>query len=261
MKWSLPSLNIARSRSDATNGYTHSVTMREPATESSWGWWTAQRKVSTLAAWRSQHPSGAAPTIWWWQKLDWKKENKTTMLLMSVQKGHRRKAEQSVCRFVVYFVMVDVVYLNANGRKPIQKRVEIKTVRSFWKVWSWTQQESDKRRHECRCLQTSHSFPVIWGDAVSLLWRKRPKRAQEQVGGVEEREESSVSHHGKWKMSLIRKIKYDWGPRWPSMSVSEKLHSVTHQLSRFPPTCRQGECEEKSIQNVGFAYTLLALQR
>lgn len=46
-----------------------------------------------------------------------------TMLLMSVQKGHRRKAEQWVCCFVVYFVMVgDVVCLNVNGRKPVQKR-------------------------------------------------------------------------------------------------------------------------------------------
>lgn len=70
------------------------------------------------------------------------------MLLMSVQKGHKRKAEQWVCSFVAYFVMVDVVYLNANGRKPVQKRVKIKEVRGFWRVWSRTQEESDKRRHE-----------------------------------------------------------------------------------------------------------------
>lgn len=91
-----------------------------------------------------------------------KKRRRKMMLLMSVQKGHKRKADQWVCSFVAYFVMVDVVYLNANGRKPVQKRVKIKEVRGFWRVWSWTREESDKRRHKCRCLQTS-------GNAVSLL--------------------------------------------------------------------------------------------
>lgn len=38
---------------------------------------------------------------------------------------------------------------------------------------------------------------------------KRPKWAQERARGVEERKECSVSHHGKCKMSLIGKIKYN----------------------------------------------------
>lgn len=102
-----------------------------------------------------------------------KRRRRKTMLLMSVQKGHKRKAEQWVCSFVAYFVMVDVVYLNANGRKPVQKRVKIKEVRGFWRVWSRTQEESDKRRHEWCSLSPLKKEAKEGTRASGRSWGKR----------------------------------------------------------------------------------------